>query len=151
MTGKELVLKIHRDKGRADALALREQAVAGTITDTEIIDSEEAVPAWSDTKNYTSTLAGSPFAYEGQVYRLLQPHDASANPAWTPASTPALWGLAHTKNPAKAKPYVAPLGTSGLYMLDECCIFGDKVWRSVVDSNPYSPEQYAPNWEGVAV
>ena len=146
MTSKELVLKIHRDKGRADALALRDKAVAGTITDTEIIDSEEAVPAWSDAKNYTSTPAGSPFAYEGQVYRLLQPHDASANPAWTPASTPALWGLAHTKNPAKAKPYVAPLGTSGLYMLDECCIFDGKIWRCIVDSNPYSPADYAANW-----
>ena len=151
MTSKELVLKIHRDKGRADALALREKAAAGTITDSEIIDSEEAVPDWSDTKNYTSTPAGSPFAYEGQVYRLLQPHDASANPSWTPANTPALWGLAHTTNPAKAKPYVAPLGTSGLYMRGECCIFGDKVWRSTVDSNPYSPEQYAPNWEEVEV
>ena len=150
MTSKELVLKIHRDRGRADALALRDKAVAGTITDTEIIDSEEAVPAWSDAKNYTNTPAGSPFAYEGQVYRLLQPHDASANPSWTPANTPALWGLAHTTNPKRAKPWVDPFGTSGMYMTGECYRKPDgSVKRATKDNLVWDADAYPEGWEDV--
>ena len=67
MTSKELVLKIHRDKGRADALALREKATAGTITDTEIIDREEAVPEWREDADYSDTPIGSPVQRGGQA------------------------------------------------------------------------------------
>ena len=56
----------------------------------------------------------------------------------------------HTKDPAKAKPYVAPYGTSGLYDKDEVCLWTDGiVYKSLVDNNAYSPADYAANWEKV--
>ena len=49
-----------------------------------------------------------------QVYKLLQPYNASTWPDQRPADLPALWSICHTKDPARAKPYQAPNGTSGM-------------------------------------
>ena len=77
----------------------------------------------------------------------MQPHNA-ANYEGRPSTLRALWGLAHTKNPAKAKPFVAPYGTSGMYMKDECILWTDgKVYVSVAGNNVYTPDEYAQNWK----
>lgn len=151
MTSKELVLKIHRDKGRADALALREKAAAGTITDTEIIDREEAVPAWGH-KNYIGCAIDTPVSHEGQVYGLVQPYDASIHTDTAPgtANGAPFWRVKHTTNPAKAKPWVQPDAVN-LYKIGECMIWTDGlVYQSQRDTT-YSPEEYAPDWLRVEV
>lgn len=59
--------------------------------------------------------------------------------------------LKHTKDTAKAKPWVAPLGTSGMYMTDEVCKHSDKLWRSKQDNNPYEPGATGTDdfWEAI--
>lgn len=148
---RQTILEKMREAGRIDALELRAEAAAGTVTDTDIIDREAAVPDWRPDTDYTNAPIGSPVQDAGQVYGLLQPHNASYYPDQRPADLRALWGLKHTTNPQRAKPYVAPLGTSGMYMAGECCLFGDDnaVYRSKVDNNVYSPAEYAQNWEAV--
>lgn len=149
MTSKEIVIKTHRNMGRADALALREKAVAGSLTDTQIIDSEEAIPDWSEKRDYTKAAAGTPVTHEGQVYGLLQPHNAAHYPGTTPATLPALWRVKHTTNPAKAKPWVQPTSTSDMYLVGECVVWvNDKTYRAVRDTS-YSPAQYEEDWEEV--
>lgn len=152
MTSKELVLKIHRDRGRADALALREKAVAGTITDTEIIDNEEAVPDYNPNANYLNCPTDAPVGHGGQVYGLVIPHNAANHPDTAPG-TPGgatLWRVKHTTNPAKAKPWVQPDAVN-LYKVGECMIWTDGfVYQSQRDTT-YSPEEYAPDWKRVEV
>lgn len=145
---KSEALEKLREKGAADALELRSAAAAGSLSQTEIIARESAVPAWDAARDYTNVPAGSPVADGGQVWLLLQPHNA-ANYSGRPAELRALWGLAHTKDPANAKPYVAPYGTSGLYLLGECCIRDGVVYRSVIDNNSWLPEEYPDGWEAV--
>ena len=145
MTKTESLEKM-REKGAYDARQLRDKAAAGTVTQTEIIDEEIAVPTFDSKKDYSAWPVNSPVSDEGQVWLLLQPHNA-ANYEGRPSTLRALWGLAHTKNPAKAKPFVAPYGTSGMYMKDECILWTDgKVYVSVVDNNVYTPAEYAQNW-----
>ena len=149
---KNDVLNTVRKQGQADALDLRQRAPE--MDGTGIIDEEEKIPAWSHEKDYTSWTAGSPVRDEGQVWTLIQPHNAP-DYAGRPSTLRALWGLCHTKNPEKAKPFVEPLGTSGLYMKDECCTDPNAedptaVYRSKVDNNVYAPSAYAANWEVVA-
>ena len=92
-----------------------------------------------------------PVQDEGQVWLLLQPHNA-ANYEGRPSTLRALWGLAHTKDPAKAKPYMAPEGTSGLYHADECVLWTDgKVYKSTVDNNSWTPDGYPAGWSEVTV
>lgn len=153
MTSKDIVLKTHRNMGRADALTLREKAVAGSLTDTQIIDSEEAVPDWSEKRDYSGAAAGTPVAHEGQVYGLLQPHNAAHYPGTTPATLPALWRVKHTTNPAKAKPWFMPEhpSTSDMYLAGECMIWTDGTVKRATRDTTYSPEEYAADWETVTV
>lgn len=151
MTSKEIVINTHRNMGRADALALREKAVAGSLTDTQIIDSEEAVPAWSEKRDYTNAAAGTPVTHDGQVYGLLQPHNAAHYPSTTPATLPALWRVKHTTNPAKAKPWVQPTSTSDMYLVGECMIWTDGAVMRATRDTTYSPDEYAADWETVTV
>ena len=141
------MIDVFRSLGRSDALKLREEAA--TLSETEIVDREHSAPAFDPTKDYSGWRAGSPVRDEGQVWVLLIPHIA-AHYTGRPSTLRAMWGLAHTKDPAKAKPYVAPYGTSGLYMTDECCEVEGVVYRSTKDDNPYSPAEYAEWWEKIS-
>ena len=153
MTDIELVVKTLSELGRLKAESIREKVVAKEIDDTELIDNEDYVPEWKQ-MNYTNVAIGTPvrdpFDDSGQVYKLWQQHDATNQPDWHPAAAVSLWDVAHTKNPEKAKPYLAPQGTRGLYQKDEVMIWTDeKVYRSTVDNNAYTPESYAQYWEVV--
>lgn len=135
------------EEGRRQALALQE--AASGMTGTEIIDQEMNIPAFDPQKNYSAWPVGSPVSDEGQVWTLIQPHNA-AHYVGRPSSLRSLWGLAHTTDPAKAKQFVAPYGTSGLYMAGECCTENGSTYRSKQDNNPYAPSEYPQWWEEVA-
>lgn len=129
------------EEGRRQALALKEHAP--NMTGTEIIQQENNVANWSSDKDYSNWPAGSPVADEGQIWLLLIPHRA-ADYSGRPSSLRALWGLAHTKDPKKTKPWVSSYGTSGLYKLDECCTYPHPdgtihVFRNLYDNNEYPP------------
>lgn len=131
--------------GRSKALELR--ANAPELTDTEVIDQELFIPTWREGVHE----AGSPVRQGEQVYRTIQTHDSTGNPAWNPADAPALFGICHTKDPAKAKPWAAPMGISGLYYKDECYVDGEgTVWRQVYDGgNEYDAATLPERWEAV--
>lgn len=137
---KDESLEIMRQQGKADALDLQERSPS--MTGTEIIAEESKVPAFDSTKDYSKWPVGSPVADEEQVWLLLIPHNA-ANYTGRPSENRAMWGLAHTKDPKKAKAWVAPYGISGLYMIDECCTYPvdgvNHVFRNKHDNNEYPP------------
>jgi len=142
------LLAREKERGRADALDLRERSPE--LDGTALIAEERKIPLFDPQKDYTGWPVGSPVREpvdgEYQVFSLLQPHNA-AHYDGTPSVLRALWALCHTKEPARAKPYVAPLGTSGLWMMDECCTENGRVYRSVVDYGAYAPSEYGANWE----
>lgn len=146
-TSEEIVLTAMRGLGRADALSLRQRA--NDMTGTEVIVEEEKVPTWAADKDYSDYPVGAPVQHDGQVYKLLQPHNPAHYPDSTPADSPVLWGLCHTTDPSRAKPYITSLGTSGLYYKDECCIVDGIVYRCIVDSTDHSPTAWPQGWEEV--
>lgn len=145
MTNKEITLSAMRSMGKADALDLVSR-LSG-MTDTEIIDEEEKIPQWSNDKDYTGYTAGFTVQDIGQVYGLIQPHNASYYTEQRPADLRALWSVKHTTNPYKAKEYVRPLGTSGMYMKGECYRDDENVYISVIDNNVYTYEEYPKGWQ----
>ena len=140
---------MHYNMGRTDAETLREKAVSGEVTDTEIIASEQAVPEWSEKKDYTDAAVGTPVSHDGQIYGLIQPHNAAHYPNTTPATLPALWRVKHTTDPSKAKPWVAPTSTSDMYLAGECMVWTDGVVKRAKRDTVYSPAEYADDWEVV--
>ena len=138
---------IFREIGRSAALSLRQEADG--LTGTEIIAREISVPDFDPQKDYSSWPAGSPVQDGGQVWTLIQPYNA-ANYNGRPADLRALWGLCHTKDPERAKAWVAPLGTSGMYMQGECYRAEDgTVYRALQDNLVYTAEAYPAGWEKV--
>ena len=129
------------DEGRRNALDLASRAPR--MDGTAIIAEEDHIPAWSKDADYSKQEAGIPVRDDGQVWTLIIPHNA-AHYTGRPADLRSLWGLAHTKDPAKAKPWMASYGVSGLYMLDECCTYPHTdgtthVWRNKHDNNEFPP------------
>lgn len=142
-----IMIEVFRSLGRADALALR--AEAATLTGTQIIEREHSAPAFDPAKDYSDFPAGSPVTDGGQVWLLIQPHNA-AHYAGRPAELRALWGLAHTKDPARAKTWVTPYGTSGMYMAGECYKAEDgTVWRCRNDNTVHDAAALPSGWEAV--
>ena len=133
---------------KESALHLKEQGKG--MSGTEIIDQELFVPEWKPA-NYQTV--GAPVRYEGQVYKVLQVHDSTSNPDWTPAATPALWSVCHTTDPAKAKPWLEPQGTSGMHYKGECYRADDGiVYRQIYDGgNVYDAAATPDRWETVEV
>ena len=142
------MIDVFRSLGRSDALKLREEA--HSLTGTQIIDCEHSAPVFDPQKDYSTWPAGAPVTDEEQMWLLIQPHNA-AHYDGRPSTLRALWGLAHTKNPAKAKPWVDPYGTSGMYMTGEVYKDADGVvWRCLQNNVVYDAETYPEAWEKVS-
>lgn len=137
MTNKELILNVMRERGRADARSLRGRAA--DMDDTAIIAEEEKVPAFDPARDYSGWPAKAPVSDEGQIWLLIQPHNA-VHYSGRPSTLRSLWGLAHTTDLKKARPWVAPYGTSGLYKADEVCSYNGHIWRNLHDNNDYPPQ-----------
>lgn len=144
MTKTEAMTKM-KEKGADDALTLRGRA--STMDGTAIIAEESKVPDFDAQKDYSACPVGTPVVDEGQVWKLIQPYNA-ANYQGRPSTLRALWGLCHTKDPAKAKAWVDPLGTSGMYMTGECYKAADgKVYRCKQDNCVYDVAALPSAWE----
>ena len=138
---------VFRSLGREDALRLRREAES--LNGTQIIDREHSAPAFDSLKDYSAWPVGAPVTDEGQIWTLIQPHNAS-HYAGRPSTLRALWRLAHTTNPEKAKTWVDPYGTSGLYMTGECYKAKDgMIKRAKQDNLAYDAETYPEAWEDV--
>lgn len=144
MESKAFVLEKMREIGLEAAAKLQKEAT--NLTGTEIIDRESDIPDFDANKQYLNWLTGMTVRDDGQVWQLLQPYDSTVYTN-KPANLRAQWGLCHTKNPKKAKLYVEPQGTSGMYMKDECCVQNDVVYISLIDNNVWAPESYPDGWK----
>ena len=154
MTSKERVLSRERDRGRpvgkqqgkADAMELAARAPG--MDATAIIAEEEKVPLFVWGTDYSCCDAGTPIAEiidgEKQIFTMLTPVNTAAYPGITPNKERSLFSLCHTKDPAKAKPWMPGYGVSGLYKVDECCTYytadgSIHVFRNLYDNNEYPP------------
>ena len=80
------------------------------------------IPTWRE-RNYTDVPVGTPYQWQGIIYKLLQAHDATGNPGWTPDTVPALWAAVSKpgETGTEDNPITAARGMEyqyGLYYLD---------------------------------
>ena len=135
-------MPVGREQGKADAIDLA--ARAPKMDGTAIIAEEDKIPAWREDAVYTAAHIGYPVQDAGQVYTIQMAHTPAHNPGARPADLRAIYYLLHTKDPAKAKPWMASYGVSGLYRTGECCTYPTAggsihVFRNLHDNNEYPP------------
>ena len=135
-----------REKGRADAAALAEKAAGGAVDGTYLAAHQAEIPTWRQ-RDFSAVPVGTPYKWQGRVYKLGQPHDASGQPDWTPDQAVSLWDICHSTDPAQAVPYQDPQGTRGLWQENECCIQGGHIWRCLAADNAYGPAALPDRWE----
>ena len=127
------------------------EITAGVRTGTDVIACEEILPAWSKSgpKGDGSHELGEPCTHNGQAWQCCQAHNCLNNPDIEPGKSPAQWAPYHTKDAAKAKPFIQPTGAHDAYLLDEVCLWTDgKVYRSnMTTANAYSPAAYPAGWD----
>ena len=149
MNSKDRVLQRERERGRADALDLAERAK--NMDGTAIIAEESKVPLFVWGTDYSACPAGTPIAEivdgEAQIFTMITPVNTAHYPGITPNTERSLYSLCHTKDPKKAKGFISPLGISGLYNVDECCIDNGRVWRNKHPNNEYAPSALPERWE----
>ena len=148
MDNKEFVLDSMRKVGVQAVEKLQEEAPS--LDGTAIISREDYIPDFADeegkpAKQYLNWKAGTVVRDNDQVWQLIQPYDSTIYTD-RPENLRAQWGLCHTKDPKKAKPFVEPLGTSGMYMKDECCLVEGTVYISKDDNNVWNPTAYPDGW-----
>ena len=133
--------------GRNQALNLRAQAAM--LTDTQVVEAESFIPEWREGPQTLGALVRR--QEMDQVYRVLQAHDSTGNPSWTPENTPALFSVCHTTDPEQAKPWAPPQGTSGMYQKDECYRDGNgTVWQQTYEGGTvYDAATLPERWQQV--
>lgn len=136
----------------ARTLRKRWQNLLPANDNTTIINAEDLCDSWvaGTMDNPTHYEKDMPYKYNGQVYKCNQTHDNHGEDGYDPASAPALFSIAHTKDKTNPKPFVQPTGSHDAYMKDEVMLYTDgKVYISLIDNNTWTPEAYPQGWEEV--
>lgn len=121
-----------------------------TITEEQALEVATVFPAYEVGKSYA---VGERFTYgtnsvgDPQLYKVAQAHTSAAE--WTPDATPALYtpiGLDDDGYPIWAQ----PTGAHDAYNAGDIVDYNGNLYKSVIDGNVYSPEEYPQGWELVA-
>lgn len=89
--------------------------------------------------SYGENSVGDP-----QLYQVLQEHKSSAE--WTPDTATSLYkkiGVTENGYPE----WVQPLGASDAYNTGDIVSYNGTLYKSLIDSNTWSPTDYPTGWE----
>ena len=119
----------------ADIVKLRESA-----TDAQ---ASSAVSVYPTLKQDDSLIkSGTRINYNGTIIRAaVDLYDTETN---SPENAPVLWETLNYKDGYRIIPEVITVGTA--FSKGELGWGNDELYEAVVDSNVYTPSQYAPDW-----
>lgn len=151
MTSREYVLDALRRQGLAAARALQEKAPG--MTGTELNAQDGWLPdfqAARKAENMLERKAGQTDGFvckssAGRVVRLIQNYDSDVYTG-EPEELPAQWRFVWSKDPKKAKPFIA--SATSYYNTGDCCLnAAGEPRRSKIDANVYDPDVSPEYWE----
>ena len=98
-------------------------------------------PSWKIGKELS---VGDRVKHEGKLYKVVQAHTSQAD--WKPDNTPSLYtpiGLDEKGYPVWSK----PSGAHDAYNTGDIVDYNGTLYKSLIDGNVYSPEEYPAGWE----
>ena len=116
---------------------------SASLDDASASNAAELFPALKQDGSLVS--AGTRINWHGTIKR-------AANDLWdteanTPDNAPTLWEDIAYKQGYRIIPEAITAGTA--FAKDECGWWGDVLYKSLIDANVYTPEQYPAGWEVV--
>lgn len=123
------------------------QMFAQTLTEDEAMEIATVYPAYTVGKAY---VVGEFFTYgenavgDPQLYKVVQAHTSQAD--WQPDETASLYepiGLNKAGYPVWSK----PSGAHDAYNVGDIVDYNGTLFKSLIDGNVYSPDEYPAGWE----
>lgn len=125
------------------------QMFAMSLTDEEAMEIASVYGLWEVGKSYsvdTILRYGENGVGDPQLYRVVQAHTSQLG--WTPDETPSLYvaiGLNTDGYPVWSK----PTGAHDAYNVGDIVDYNGILYKSLIDGNVYSPDEYPQGWETV--
>lgn len=125
------------------------QMFAASLPDEKALEIATVYDAWKAGAVYSVgefVTYGQNGVGDPQLYKVVQAHTAQAD--WTPDKTPALFsavGLDDSGYPIWSK----PTGAHDAYNAGDIVDYNGVLYKSVIDGNIYSPDEYPAGWEKV--
>lgn len=118
-----------------------------TLSDEEALEVSNVYPPYAVGKSYKAKerfTYGTNAVGDAQLYSVVQAHTSSAE--WTPDSTPSLYtpiGLTAEGYPVWSR----PTGAHDAYNIGDIVDYNGVLYKSLINGNTYSPEEYPQGWE----
>ena len=131
----------------AEQLRRAMQMFAQTLTEDEALEIATVYPAYEVGKAYKADeflTYGVNSVGDPQLYKVVQAHTSQED--WKPDATPALYtpiGLTEEGYPIWSK----PTGAHDAYNIGDIVDYNGALYKSLIDGNVYSPEEYPAGWE----
>lgn len=126
------------------------QMFASSLTEEQALEIATVYPKYEVGKAY---VIGEYFTYgenstgDPQLYKVVQSHTSQED--WKPNEVASLYepiGLDSEGYPVWSK----PSGSHDAYNKGDIVNYNGTLYKSLIDGNVYSPEEYAPGWEILA-
>lgn len=131
----------------AEQLRRALQLFVQTLTEEQAIEVATVFPVWEVNRTYA---VGEIISYgenstgDPQLYKVVQGHTSAAE--WTPDATASLYdpiGLDDSGYPV----WTRPSGAHDAYNNGDIVNYNGTLYRSKIDGNTWSPEEYPDGWE----
>ena len=122
------------------------QMFAASLNDEKALEIATVFDPWTVGKSY---VVGDFLTYgentvgDPQLYKVVQNHTSQAD--WMPDTVPSLYtpiGLDDSGYPVWSK----PTGAHDAYNTGDIVNYNDTLYKSLIDGNVYSPEEYPNGW-----
>lgn len=130
---------VHR---REDEIAAGYHEAQGTLN----TDDETNAPEWVQPVGaHDAWPVGALVSHAGHTWR----NTAGVVNVWEPGSDGPVptWTRIDYDEEDAPQPFVKPTGSHDAYSLGARVLFNGKVYRSLIDANIYSPDEYPSGWE----
>lgn len=123
------------------------QMFAMSLTDDEAMEIASVYEPWEVGKAYavnTFLRYGENAVGDPQLYKVVQAHTSQLG--WTPDETPSLYvaiGLNTDGYPIWSK----PTGAHDAYNMGDIVDYNGILYKSLINGNVYSPDEYPQGWE----
>ena len=123
------------------------QLFAASLDEDTALEVATVFDPWKEGQTYA---AGAYVTYgvnsvgDPQLYKVVQAHTSQED--WKPDQTPALYtaiGLTPSGHPV----WTQPTGAHDAYNKGDIVSYNDKLYRSLINGNVYSPDAYPAGWE----
>lgn len=112
------------------------ERASASLDDETALDAVELFPAWDNSSTYA---VGDRVAYNGILYRCVQPH--VAQDGWNPEDAASLWARVLIPSPDVIPEWILPDSTNP-YMTGDKVTHNGKTWICAVDYNVWEPGVY---------